>query len=247
MPSVKESLQADLSGYERVDAPVAGGSHIGLPPPLEGQPTLNPFLRCPLPPIAVTPDSLRQYYSGGQIPQFRILTPTDSASGVGRSGGGTVIIHQSVSSTVGSTPSASGSGSTGTGAGSTGLVAAGVSLTTPSLGVGATFMSSVQMSKSFQLLILTADKPCRVEIYGTASAQNSDLGRGLDIAPLPGTQQDLITDVVLDTLPYRWSWQNRVGANGNNPQDATVYITVTNEGVSTDVITISVVFVALES
>jgi hypothetical protein len=237
MPSVKEALQADLSGYE----PVTRASGLsGFPSPPEGQPTLNPFLRCPLPPIAVTPDSLRQYYSGGQIPQFRILTPADSSSGAGKSGG-TTIINNSVSSTAGAT--SSGTGTTPT----TGTPASSVYLTTASLAVGSSFVSSVQMSKSFQLLMVTADNPCRIEVYGTALAQTLDAGRGIDIATLPGTQQDVITDVVLDTLPYRWSWQNRVGANADNPQSTTIYITVTNESAGNTAITISLVFVPLES
>jgi hypothetical protein len=245
MASLKDSIEADRSGYERVDTSVGIGGKAGFPPPIVGQPTINPFLRCPMPPVAVTPDSLRQYYSGGQIPQFRVLTPSDSSFGAGR-GGGTVII-KSVSSTVSTTSSGSGSPGTGGGSGSTGLSALSVSLTTPILSNGNTFFGTIPISKSFQLLSISANNPCRVEIYGTALAQNLDVARALDIAPLPGTQQNLITDVVLDTLPYQWTWQNRVGANGDSPQQPLAYVTVTNIAVSSVPITITILYVPLES
>jgi hypothetical protein len=41
-------------------------------PPIEAGPRLSPFLCCPLPGIAVAPDSLVQFYRQG-IPQMRIL------------------------------------------------------------------------------------------------------------------------------------------------------------------------------
>jgi hypothetical protein len=44
-----------------------------LKPPLAPpDPRMSPVLRSPLPNLVVTqPDSLRQYYAGGQIPQYR--------------------------------------------------------------------------------------------------------------------------------------------------------------------------------
>ena len=48
-------------------------------PPLEGPtPVQNTMLRCPLPyVVSPSPDSLRQFYGGGTIPQYRI-TPSPS-------------------------------------------------------------------------------------------------------------------------------------------------------------------------
>jgi hypothetical protein len=235
MPSIKDATQSDLSGYEPVDMSNVNVRPL-LPSPIEGQPTLNPYLRCPLPPISVTPDSLRQYYSGGQIPQFRSLTPPNSIAG---SGGGTVI-NQTISAT------AVGTG-TGTNPTTSANVATSVSLTTPVLNNGNSYFGTIPISKSFQLLNISANGACRVEIYGTALSQTLDAGRGLDIAPLPGTTQNLITDVVIDTAPYQWSWQNRVGSNADSPQNVAAYVTITNLGVTSAALTITILFVPLES
>ena len=47
-------------------------------PPLTGPtPVQNTVLRCPLPyVVASSPDSLRQFYGGGVIPQYRITPPS---------------------------------------------------------------------------------------------------------------------------------------------------------------------------
>jgi hypothetical protein len=39
-------------------------------------PTVNPLLRSPLPPIFVSPDSLRQFFAGGSVPQIRMIPPS---------------------------------------------------------------------------------------------------------------------------------------------------------------------------
>jgi len=95
------------------------------------------------------------------------------------------------------------------------------------------------------LLLLSSSATCRVELYGNASIQAGDLARPLDTPPV--SPQNIITDVVLDTVPYQWSWQNRIGANADNPQTSLVYITVTNLNVSSSAITITVSYVPLES
>jgi hypothetical protein len=234
MATIREALAAsdNLKGYEPIEEPMRG---IGLPPQTEGQPTINPFLRCPMPPVGVTPDSLRQYYVRGQVPQFRILTPASSVGGSG--GGGTTVINASstVTAAAGITPSAPT------------VSAVSVSLTTPTLNNNGVFASSIPISKSFQLLKVSANGSCRVQIYGTAVAQSNDSFRGLDVAPLPGTQQDLITDVVLDTSPFQWSWQNRVGSNADSPQNSIIYMTITNIDVSSTVLTVTLLYVPLES
>jgi hypothetical protein len=62
----------DMTAYAPAPAqpPIAGPYTPAFPP------DIDPFLRCPLPPVQATPDSLRQFYRGGQIPQRRILPPT---------------------------------------------------------------------------------------------------------------------------------------------------------------------------
>ncbi len=70
MPSVKEATGQDLSGY----TPVTPSPQASLPPTQNLQPVLNTVIRCPLPPVFQSnPDSLRQFYSGGAVPQFRIF------------------------------------------------------------------------------------------------------------------------------------------------------------------------------
>src|SRR6266478_1341699 len=78
MPTLTESTQPiNEQGYERV--PVSSATDL-TPPPFTSPDTLysirsNVNLRSPSPPINVSPDSLRQYYRGGQTPQYRVLSP----------------------------------------------------------------------------------------------------------------------------------------------------------------------------
>jgi hypothetical protein len=62
-----------MTGYSPVTpaVPISGPFTSPIFPPGP-----NPFLRCPLPPVVVTPDSLRQFYRDGMIPQSRIITPS---------------------------------------------------------------------------------------------------------------------------------------------------------------------------
>lgn len=229
MATLREAQQTDLSNYE----PVAPKAMNALPPMTDFQPVYNPYIRCPLPPISVTPDSLRQYYVGGQVPQFRVLTPTNNNNG----GGSTTTITNNITSTAASSSSTT----------STSIAAKTISLNTAVLNPGDVYFGSLSVSRSFQLLSISTSSPCRIEIYGSAIAQNLDAGRNLDEAPIPGTQQDLITDVVLDTNPYQWSWQNRIGHNSDNPQNAVAYITVTNIDVISEAITITLIYAPLEN
>jgi hypothetical protein len=86
-----------------------------------------------------------------------------------------------------------------------------------------------------------------VELYGTNFQQISDLSRALDTAPPAGSTQGIVTDVALDTAPLSWSFQNRVGANGDNPQVPNAYITVTNIGSAAVAITVSITYVPIEA
>ncbi len=229
MPKLKDAQNSDLSGYEPVMLSPTGS----LPPMTEFQPKYNPYIRCPLPPISVTPDSLRQYYVGGQVPQFRVLTPTNNTSSGGTN---TTNITQNI---ISSTTSGGGTSSS--------LTAKSISISTAVLNPFGIFFGSLGLSKSFQLISVAASSPCRIEIYGSLSAQTLDAGRAIDSAPIPGTQQDLITDLILDTIPYQWSWQNRIGANTEVPQNPAAYITVTNIDTISEAITVSLVYVPIES
>jgi hypothetical protein len=84
-------------------------------------------------------------------------------------------------------------------------------------------------------------------MYGTALAQSADSSRALDISPPAGTGQNIICDIVLDTAPYLWNFQNREGANGDNPVSSTIYLTVTNLDAITDIITLSLSYIPIVS
>ncbi len=73
-----------------------------------------------------------------------------------------------------------------------------------------------------------------------------DAARALD-APLPAELQNgLLSDIVLDTAPYTWTWQNRVGANADNPQSDNIYIAITNLSLSYASPTVTSKFMPLE-
>jgi hypothetical protein len=109
------------------------------------------------------------------------------------------------------------------------------------------FTGVMSISKGFQLLDLSVGTPCRIQLYGTQAAQLQDRARALDSPPPAGTAQNIICDVVLDTAPYRWTFQNRIGANGDSPQNPSVYVTLTNLDATSDVITLTLSYVPLEN
>lgn len=229
MPSLADSIKADRSNYTPVGPVKTGPSNVrvGL------EPVLNSMIRCPLPPIQATPDSLRQFYTGSQVPQSRLLPPASNVVG-STNGSGTVVQNTTVIQ--------SGSSSSS----STTLKAVQNSLITPVLIPGGIFTGSILLAKSFQLLSITTNFATRVELYGTANAQSLDVGRAIDTAPSAGVFQNIISDVALDTIPYQWPYQNRIGANGDNPQKAVLYVTVTNIDTVATAITVTFSFVGLE-
>lgn len=79
MPTLKASIrQVDTSTLKRLPAAedMPRGVPAGLPlPPSAGTPSLNCFLRCPMPNVTAQVDALRQFYRDG-LPQHRIILPT---------------------------------------------------------------------------------------------------------------------------------------------------------------------------
>lgn len=228
MPSLKDSRRKlDPNIYERVNNPApAPAVNTSL------EPTYNKFLRCPLPPVAFTPDSSRQFYKGGGIPQNRLLTPTTlSASPTGA--GAATAVTASTSTTTNTkivTP-----------------VATNASLTTPVLDSGEAFFGVLTMSKTFDLLQLTTSSMARVRFYATASEQAQDVGRP-DTQPLPaGSSQDIIADITLDTDPMLWDFTAiPTGSNNDNPRSGLSYVTVENVDLSSVAITVSVLYLPTE-
>jgi hypothetical protein len=234
MPTLSEATSTDLSAYASAE-PRSGA--FPAPTIFSYQPNMNPMMRCPLPPIwQTTPDSLRQFYSSAQVPQTRLFNPP--ANGVS-----TIAVSKRDVTLVQSTASSSGTSGT-----ATNTKAAQTALTTAVLNPGMMFKGVLDISKAFQLLSLASSTACRIELYGTKLAQNLDVGRALDTPPPAGVTQNIICDLVLDTNPYQWSFQNRTGNNGDAPvQQADIYVTVTNLGASSTAITVSVLYVPLES
>jgi len=74
MPSLADSIGQDMSNYTPVSTAVAPPT--GSAPSSDQQPGFSSFTRCPLPPIwQSSPDSLRTYYQGSKVPQYRLLNP----------------------------------------------------------------------------------------------------------------------------------------------------------------------------
>jgi hypothetical protein len=69
----------------------------------------------------------------------------------------------------------------------------------------------------------------------------------MDAPPPAEWQNGIITDVVLDTTPYQWNWENRVGCNSDSPQTTNLYIAVTNLNSIPQKIQLSIVLLPLES
>ena len=228
MPTIAERTGVDLSGYTPV-APVQ--SNLASSISQSSEPTLNAFLRCPLPPVwQTTPDSLRQFYQGGRVPQTRLFNPQPN-----NIGGGTITVNEF----------ATNSSSSGGGTPVVRIAATQTSIVTPPISPNNTFEGVIKLSRSFQLLNVTSNHACRVQLYGNATEQVADSYRGLDVPPPAGTIQNIICDVVLDTSPYQWGFQDRVGSNADTVPSSNVYITVTNLDVATDAFTVTILYVPI--
>lgn len=227
MPTLEEALGANLEGY----SPVVAQPVINAPTPsVDLQPGRSATIRCPLPILGqATPDSLRSYFLNGQVPQTRLLSPqTNSNNGSTGSSTGSTSVSSSSSTVVTTT-----------------LAVATATTTTPSIGPNVKFTGVLTLAKAFQLLSVTTSSPARIQFYGTSVARANDLARALDAAPGAGTAQNIICDLVLDTAPYQWTFQDRIAANGDNPQTTLIYVTVTNLDVTSDAITVTLNYVPL--
>ena len=208
MPPLKDTLRnSSPEGFAAVER------NIPSAPPQQGAPLGgDPFIRCPLPPFNATVDTLRQFNEDGKIPARRVI-PLPASTNVGGS----------VTQTTNTTIIQQGSG--GSGGSSSSLTSKTAIVNVPALIPGAQYTATVAMAKSFQLLQVTSSNPVEVRVYGDSLSQSSDLGRATDTAPPFETTSGLITDVVLDTSPYQWNWQNRIGANAASPQTVTMWFT----------------------
>lgn len=240
MPSLNDviSVTHSLEGYVNASPSKTTNVVTAPAPSSDMEPGRNMMLRCPMPSLwSVSPDSLRQFYIKGQVPQSRVMLPAPAVAPTSDS----VTTVQKVTVSSGAV---SGGGASSS---STGTQASVVSIKTPVLPPGNKFIGSIALAKSFQLLSVAVQSPCRIQLYGTAMAQSLDLSRNLDEPPAAGTAQNIICDVALDTAPYNWSFQNRIGANADRPQTANIYVTVTNLEQNSDAETVVIGYVPLES
>lgn len=232
MPPLSETLRHDSpKGFVAADNPSQPSAPASMPgSAVKG----NPFIRCPLPPFNANSDTLRQFDESGKIPTRRVIPlPVNTAVGGGSTTNNTTVIQQ-------------GSGSSS--GGSTTLTAASVTFNVPALGPGATYTATVAMAKCSQLIALVSSTPVEVRIYADPVTQSGDLPRATD-SPVPfETVAGIITDVVFDTVPYQWNWQNRICANAQAPQTSNIFVTVVNPssaGISGATVTIT--YLALET
>lgn len=225
MPSLRDAIESAQNLKSYVPAVGAPQAVSVQPPPA----STNSNMRFILPPFNADPDSVRQFESSS--PKIRIWPrPQQVGSGT----------QNNVAASTASVVSSSTSTIT--------LSTKTTVFTTNILPVGSNFQTTLQLSKSFQLITMTSNVPCEVRIYGTRQAQQFDAPRPTGNPVPPEISQNILTCVTLNTSPFVWGWQNRCGANQDIPQSSTVYITVFNVvPTSAAPATISITYLPLET
>jgi hypothetical protein len=227
--SIADHIGIDTSGYQPVSPPSSQQQDQPL------LPTRDSKLRFSAPNIPgafPSSDTLTGFHLGGMIPQYRIPTaPTQTGTST------TSTVATSVVTT-------GGGGSTTTNNPPKSQTA---SATTSVLSPAGQFTGVISMAKAFVVLSVSVNSACRVRLYGTASAQTTDLSRPITQGPGFGTEQNIIGDMVLDTSPVTWQAVDMVGSNGDSPQSTAVYLTVDNLTVMSTDVTVSILYVPIQS
>jgi hypothetical protein len=235
MPSLSDTLRSSTpEGYAPAQPVLALPSPVAMPGN-NSVAKINPFIRCPLPPINAGPDTLRQFNENSDVPHRRVLPlPANSGLGGGTTVNNTTVVNQSGGGAATPTEPT--------------LMAVSVSYTTPILVVGGQIQQTLAISsKSFQLISCTSTAPCEVRLYGSSIAQITDSSRATDVPLAAELNNNIISDIVLDTAPYVWYWQNRIGANSDTPQTTSLYMTVINLSANPVQPTLTFVMLPLES
>ena len=102
--------------------------------------------------------------------------------------------------------------------------------TTATLDTNATEQAGVTLSPSFEVLRVTADGPCRVRLYSSASARAADVARPVSTAPTPGT--GLILEVVFTAAGSLDLDPHAHGASMEAEPSAILPAAITNTGPS---------------
>jgi hypothetical protein len=244
MPSLSDTIanSKKLSSYTPVIAAPPVQSTI---PQVQG-PSTN--LRFILPAFNSDPDTLRQFDNLSSSTKIRILPRPQPR------GGKTIKITNASGTSTSTSGGSGGSGSGGSGGSGSGGSGADAILnpktavvTTGVLSLGMVAQTSIQMAQSEQLINMSANGPCEVRLYGTQTAQSFDASRPSGNPVQPEIAQNVITCVVLDTAPFLWPWQNRICANQDNPQTATIYVTVIGTNpLSGAPVTVTITYLPLE-
>jgi hypothetical protein len=226
MPSLKDAIAASKSPNL---VPVSAAPAVIAAQPLPFPTNAN--MRCILPPFNADPDSVRQFSSAS--PQIRIWPQPQQKS--------------SASTSTTATGAASTSSSSSSSSSSSTLSAKVVTFTTGSLPPGGIYQTTVQMAKSFQLISMTVTSASEVRIYGTQQAQIFDASRPTGNPVPPEISTNIITCVTFQS-PLSWGWQNRIGANQNDPQSVSIYCSVFNTvPTSGAAVTVTISYLPLES
>ncbi len=215
MPPLSKTLRSEspkgFAAQEQLPASV--------PPPKEPGQVLgaNPFIRCPLPPFNATSDTLRQFNEGGKIPARRVIPLPISVA----AGGNTTVVNNT-------TVNSSGGGSSSGGNVPVVVAAKTVTFNPGTILPGDAAIVTVVVTEIAVLMLMGSSDLCEVRIYGDSVTQAADVSRVTDTAPAFEVTQGLVTDVVFDTSPFQFNWQNRLFVNQDAPQTTNMYITVVN-------------------
>lgn len=228
MPSLKDAIaNSKLPNY----VPAIAAPSIVSTQPVLTPPTNN--MRFILPPFNTDPDSVRLFESNS--PKIRIWPRPQQA-------GGTTTKTSAGTSATGASASSSSSAASVT------LLPKTAVFTTNLLPADSNYQTTLQLSKSFQLITMTANVPCEVRIYGTQQAQLFDAPRPTGNPVPPEITQNILTCVTLTNSPFLWGWQNRCGANQDIPQTSSIYVTVFNVvPTSAAPATVSIMYLPLET
>lgn len=203
----------------------------------EEKPVLNPYLRCPLPPFSTTVDTIRQWNMTGKNPVMRVIPlPTQQGAGGG------------AASNVTNVTSTSGGGSSSTV--TTSLLPQTIFVNVPALIPGQTFTATLKMSQSYQLLqAVSTNAAVEIRLYSNPLTQTIDISRQTDVQINFVNVEGVISDITLDAAPFIWNWENRIGANADNPQSVNTYATFVNpsQTTGTPATTVIIVFLPLEA
>jgi hypothetical protein len=226
MPSLSDAISnAKLPGF----VPTPAAPTVVAVQPINMADNAN--MRFILPPFNADPDSVRLFESNS--PKIRIWPRPQQKGG-------------STSATT-ATGAASTSSSSSSSSSSTTLSAKVVTFTTSSLPAGTNYQTTVQMAKSFQLISMTVTSASEVRIYGTQQAQIFDASRPTGNPVPPEISTNIITCVTFQS-PLTWGWQNRIGANQNDPQSVSIYCSVFNTvPTSGAAVTVTITYLPLES